>query len=180
MDWDTEGIADADDTGPDARLGKPPRSDFVRAHPTFKAGGYLLDLTDTFGMDAVYVLAIPVGETLLDEDEAVQAVEIYLLATREGGFIFWPVKLGDPREPRKPSSYLRTALAAVQAAREGWVKIRWRGNGQSAGYRARKPRIEIPEPVWPPDPMTLYLDTVKDHFIDDVNDPVIRKLLGEV
>src|SRR5262245_25513570 len=37
VDWNTEAIADADDSGPVARLGRPPRSDFVRAHPLFKA-----------------------------------------------------------------------------------------------------------------------------------------------
>jgi hypothetical protein len=180
VDWDTDGIADADDTGPDARLGKPPRSDFVRAHPTFKVGAHLLDVTDTYGMDAVYILSRPVAEKLLDEDEAIQAVDIYLLVARGGGYVFWPIKLGDPTGPRKPSPYVRAVTAAVEAAREGWTRIYWKGSGQNAGYRTRSTRTEVPDPAWPPDPMALYLDTVKDHYIDDINDPLIRKLRGEV
>jgi hypothetical protein len=179
VDWDTEGITDDDDTGPDARLGRPPRSDFVRAHPTFKFGIHLIDLTDTHGMEAIYVLSKSVAEKLLDEDEPVQAAEIYLLAAREGGYVFWAIKIGNPTEPRKPSSYVRTARAAVQAAREGWVKIRWRGNGQNAGYKTRKARVEIPDLDWPPDPRALFLETARDHYIESVDDPVIRKLLGE-
>jgi hypothetical protein len=179
VDWDTEAIADPDDAGPDARLRKPPRSDFLRAHPNFKIGTYLIDLSDSHGMDAVYVLSRKVADVLLDEDEAVQAADIFLLAAREGGYVFWPVKYGNPTEPRRPSAYVRTALAAVQAARERWVKIRWRGRGQDAGYRFRNARAKIAEPVWPPDPLALFREAVADHYIDDVNDPVIRRLLGE-
>jgi hypothetical protein len=180
VDWDVEALADEHEEGLDAKWGRPPRDNFVRAHPTWTTGVYLLDCRDSLGIGAEYVLAKDVARRVIEEDEPVGMVQVYLLTDRDGGLRYWPVKLGDASEPQtKPSDHVKTAMAAVERARHEWVKIAWRSRKSVNGWRARKARIDIPEPTWPDDPMALFLQVVGDRYIDDPNDPVILKYLGE-
>jgi hypothetical protein len=180
VDWDVEALADEHEEGLDAKWGRPPRDNFVRAHSTWTTGVYLLDCRDSLGMGAEYVLAKDVARRVIEEDEPVGRVQVYLLTDRDGGLRYWPVKLGDASElETKPSDHVKTALAAVERARHEWVKIVWRSQKGVNGWRARKARIDIPEPTWPDDPMALFLQVVGDRYINDPNDKVILKYLGE-
>jgi hypothetical protein len=178
-DWNTEGMTDEDDTGLDAKWGKPPKDNFVRAHPTWSCGAYLLDCSNSSGIGAEYVLSKEVAHKLADEDEPATAVKVFLLVNRDGGYVFWPVKLGDPTEQQKPSDYLKTALRAVEEARHKWVKIRWSSRKGFNGYRVRTGRVELPDPVWPDDIQALFLDVVSDRYINDPADKVVQRYLGE-
>jgi hypothetical protein len=180
VDWDVEGLADDEDKGLAAKWSRPPRDSFVRAHPTWTAGVYLLDCRESLGLGAEYVLSREVALRLAEEDEPVSSAQMYLLANRDGGLLFWPLKLGDPTEQRKPSDHVKTATAAIERARREWVKIVWRSRKGINGWRTRAARIELPEPVWPDDPMVLFLDVASDRYIDNPVDPVIHKYLGEV
>jgi hypothetical protein len=178
VDWDT-GLTDEEDSGLGAKWGKPPKDNFVRAHPTWSAGAYYLDCTDSSGLGAEYLLSRPVARRLEEEDEPAVAVKIFLLINRDGGFIFWAVKLGDLTAQQKPSEYVKSALQAVEAARQKWVKIRWQSRRSINGYRTRAAQVEIPDPTWPGDIENLFLEAVSDRFISDPADKVIQRFLGE-
>jgi hypothetical protein len=177
VDWDTEAYADEEDEGVDAKWARPPKDQYVRAHPTWTAGVYLLDCRESRGFEAEYILSRDVARLLIDEDEPPAATRIYLLADRDGGWRYWPVKQGDPTEQKKPD-HVKTAELAIGRARDEWVKITWRSKKGGNGWRARKARVEIPEPEWPADPMTLFLEVIKDRYIEDPDDDVILKYLG--
>jgi hypothetical protein len=179
VDWDTEGVADEDDKGPAAKWSRPPKDNFVRAHPDWATGVYLLDCRSSSGFEAEYVLSKEVAAQLIEEDEPVTAARVFLLATRDGGLLFWPVRLGDPTEQQRPTDHITTALAAVEEARHKWVKIAWRWRKTINGWRTRAARIDIPDPAWPEDPLALFLETVSDRFINDPNDQVILRYLGK-
>jgi hypothetical protein len=176
-DWDQEALT-AEDEGLAAKWGKPPADNFVRAHPTWSGGCYLLDCTSSHGMEAEYIVARAVAHRLEEEDEPAKAIEVYLLADRDGGFIFWAIKLGDLTR-QKPSDFLRSAKRAIVEARQKWVKIRWNDRRGVKGYRTRPARIEILDPVWPDDPQALFLETVANRYISDPTDQIIRRYLGE-
>jgi hypothetical protein len=180
VDWDIEALADEHEEGLDAKWSRPPKDNFVRAHPTWTTGVYLLDCRDSLGIGAEYVLTRDVAHRVIEEDEPIGRAQVYLLADRDGGFRYWPVKLGDAGEPQtKPSDHIKTAMAAIERARHEWVKIAWRSRTGVNGWRVRKARIAIPEPTFPDDPMALFLQVVSDRYIDDPNDKVILKYLGE-
>jgi hypothetical protein len=179
VDFDLEGLVEDDDQGPAARWSRPPRDNFVRAHTSWTIVVYLLDCRDSLGLGAEYVLSKEVARLLIEGDEPVSWVQVFLLVDRDGSYRFWPVKLGDPSEQRKPSDHITTAKAAIERARREWVKIVWRSGRGANGWRTRAARIVLPDPVWPDDPMALFLQTVSDRYIDDPNDQVIRKYLGE-
>jgi hypothetical protein len=151
----------------------------VRAHPDWSIGVYLLDCRGSSGFEAEYVLSRDVGAQLIEEDEPITAAKVFLLAVRDGGFLFWPVKLGDPTAEQRPSDHIKTALAAIEEARHKWVKIAWRWRKTINGWRARAARIDIPDPPWPEDPLALFLETVSDRFIDKADDQVILRYLGK-
>jgi hypothetical protein len=179
VNWVDEGLVEEDDQGPEARWGRPPRDNFVRAHPTWTCGAYLLDCTDSQGIGAEYILSKEVARQVEDEDEQVTAVEVYLLVNRDGGYVFWALKRGDPTEQQKPSDYLKSARAAVKEARQKWVKIKWSPRKGFNGYRSRAARVEIPDPVWPDDIMAMFLDVVSDRYIDDPQDKTIQRFIGK-
>jgi hypothetical protein len=180
VDWDVEAIADEHEQGPGAIWGRPPKDNFVRVHPTWTAGVYLLDCRDSLGIGAEYVLTRDVARRVIEGDEPVGKAQVYLLTDRDGGLRYWPVKLGDAADVQaKPSDHIKTALAAIEQAKGAWVKIVWRSRKGLNGWRARKARIDLPEPIWPDDPMTLFLQVVADRRIDDPDDLVILKYLGE-
>jgi hypothetical protein len=179
VDWDTEGLTEEDDTGQNAKWGKPPRDNFVRAHPTWSCGAYLLDCKDSLGLGAEYILSKEVAQRLEKEDEPATAVKVFLLVNRDGGYVFWALKLGDPTAQQKPSDYLKSALRAVEEARHKWVKIKWSSGRGFNGYRVRPGRAEIPDPVWPDDIQAMFLDVVSDRYINDPVDKVIQRFLGE-
>jgi hypothetical protein len=179
VDWDVENLVDEDDQGPDGKWGGPAKDTFYRAHPSWTIGVYLLDCSKSRGPGAVYVLSKDVARRLIEEDELVTAAQVFLLVDRDGGYIFWPVKLGDPSQQQKPSDHVKTAMAAIERARRESVKITWRWASGGNGWRTRAARVEIPEPVWPADPMALFLQVVGDRYIEDPQDEVIRKYLGE-
>jgi hypothetical protein len=179
VDWDVEGLVEDDDQGSAARWSRPPKDNFVRAHPSWSIGVYILDCRASLGLGAEYVLSKEVARRLIEEDEPVAAAQVYLLVDRDGGYLFWPVKLGDPSEQQKPSDHIKTAMAAIERARREWVKIYWRSRKGFNGWRARAASIVLPDPAWPEDPMDLFLQAVSDRHIKDPNDQVIRKYLGE-
>jgi hypothetical protein len=140
----------------------------------------LLDCSDSLGLGSEFVLSKAAAHRVIEEDEPIARVTVYLLVDRDGGLRFWPVKLGDARElPGKPSDYVKSAHKAVEEARQGWVKIIWRSRKGANCWRTRPARIKIPDPAWPEDPRAVFLRTIDDRFIDDPDDKIIRRFLGE-
>ena len=179
VDWDVAAVEAETDHGPEAVFGRPRKDGFVRAHPAWSTGVYLIDCRSAVGFGAEYVLAHAVAKALLLEDQPVVAAQIHLLAVHGGGWIFWPLKLGDPTEVRKPAQHVTSALAALAEARKEWVKIFWR-NGRTSGWRWKPAKARLDDPTWPEDPLTLFLETIADRFIDSLADPVIKAYLGEI
>jgi hypothetical protein len=179
VDWEVEAYTDEEDRKPAARWGSPPKDNFVRAHPTWKFGVYLLDCRESAGLDAEYVLGKAVARRLVDADEPLRSADVYLLCDRDGGFTFWPVRLGDPGQPRDLSGPVRSALQAVEQARRGWAKVYWRSRSGSMGWRARAAKVALDEPAWPEDPTALFLELIAARYIGDPADQRILKYIGE-
>jgi hypothetical protein len=181
VDWDAEGLAEDEDQAPGATWSRPPKDNFVRVHPTWTMGVFLLDCRASQGLDAEYILAREVARRVMEAGEPVTAAQVYLLIDRDGGLRYWAVKLGEAplAQTQKPSDYVKTARAAVERARREWIKITWQSRAGFNGWRTRAAKVEIPDPVWPADPAQCFFDVVSDRWIADPQDDLIRKYLGE-
>jgi hypothetical protein len=87
--------------------------------------------------------------------------------------------MGNAADPPKPSDHVTTARAALERAKSEWVNVAWHWRKTKNGWRARAAKVEIPEPTWPEDPTGLFLQTIGDRYVDDPQDEVIRRYLGE-
>jgi hypothetical protein len=164
VDWDTEAIADTTHQKPIAVLSRPSRDDVYRACQGFKIAVFLLNLENV-----AYVLAPPTAKRFLNEGWAVRSADIFLLATPERKFLFWAVRHGNPSRPHKSNSRIRSAIAAVKLAEQFWVHISWERNGPSGRYLARRADTQPPDLQWPTDPRDLFLRTIENRCIPNVN-----------
>jgi hypothetical protein len=179
VDWETEAFTDEEDKKPAARWGSPPKDSFVRVHLSWSMGVYLLDCRKTGGLDSEFVLHKDVARRLVDDDLPIGSAQVYLLFDRDGGLTFWPVRMGDPGEPKDPSDYVKAAMMAIEKGRQDWVKIYWRKRKGANGWKARTARVQLGDPEFPTDPTALFLEVIADRYIRDPNDQRILKYIGE-
>ena len=76
----------------------------------------------------------------------------------------------------RTGEWTHSALAAIEAAAHGWVRIKWNGSSYDI-YRA--PNLHD-EPCWAPMPFEKLLELAfRTRFIDSLDHPVIKALRGE-
>jgi hypothetical protein len=97
--------------------------------------------------------------------------------TRQDTFILWPVRLPGP--DGRQDEWSRTALEAAGIARDRWIRMAAK---QALGaYEVFEPVGNFPDPKWPDLEWTAILQIAfKDHVIEDVDHPALRRLRGEV
>lgn len=151
---------------------KPQRQWWVRVHPnpamTIETCILQFDQDQQFYLvDPALAPALP-GET--------SATKLYTAVNMSGGLFLWPIKL--PNEDGQLFECHVTAHNAAEVAQAVWIRISWdRPNNNYAVVRARG---NVPDPVWPDADLQKLLSVAfKDRFIDSLDHPVAKRLLGE-
>jgi hypothetical protein len=97
--------------------------------------------------------------------------------TRQHNVFIWPVTLPDATGRSNP--WTETALDAVRAAMDGWVRVV--ANMEAGGYDVYHPHAtNIDPPEWPD--LTLedmLAKAFKNNYIASMDHPLIRRLRGE-
>ena len=102
---------------------------------------------------------------------------LFTAANRQGVLFLWPCRLPGP--DGKIDDWSRTALAAADMARTGWVRVA--SNMALGAYDVFEAKGDLPEPEWPDVPFKELLRVAfKDRLIETLDHPVLRKLRGEV
>jgi len=102
---------------------------------------------------------------------------LYLAINRQGTLFFWPARLPGP--DGKDMNWWKSGREAAQLAMKDWVRVK--ANMNLGAYDIFKAGSVISEPEWP----TLgYWELIKiafrDHLIDRIDHPVIKRLRGQV
>jgi hypothetical protein len=151
---------------------KPNRQEYCRVHPDpamrietlvldFKAEGM------TYLVDPEIEPAIP-GEC--------SAKMLYLAVTRQGALLLWPVRLPDEQGNLDP--YNTAAHQAALTAETKWVRIA--ANKGVGTYEVYEALDQLSEPEWPEITFDRVLEMAfKSRYIDTLEHPVVRRLLGE-
>lgn len=151
---------------------KPNRQEFVRV----RAGAEWRLETGTFE-DKInretYLVNRELWSDLMGE---IQAVCLFLCASRQNDIFFWPAKLPSP--DGRQNAWHESAIAAARIAEEKWVRVS--ANMNSGMYDVHVAGGNLSEPEWPelPFPELLRL-CFKDRFIQSLDHPVLRALRGE-
>lgn len=160
---------------------KKPRSglDFFRIRPdsgwTFDT--FLLDLKE--GEEEKY-LVIPELFTDVASTGKLKPVTIFAGITFNGNIFFLSdIPLPDP--DGKDNEYNRSRRLAYEMAKTKWVKIQ--ANKALGAYEIIEAVSELPEPVWPEEPVDIIKAleiAFKNNLIDRPDHPVLKRLRGEL
>ena len=151
---------------------KPHRQWFVRVHPDPSMSIETSILQ--FEQDQQYFLVDPSLAPALPGEAS--AVALYTAVNLSGATFLWPIKL--PNEDGQQHECHITAHRAADLAKTEWIRISW--DKPNSNYAVVRARGKVPEPAWPPADLQRILSIAfKDRFIDSLDHPVVRRLMGE-
>ena len=154
---------------------KPDKTWFVRTHadPAYRIETAVIELKED---RETYLVSPHVREELATET-ALQLKALFTAVNRQGVVFLWPINL--PGLDGRTNDWNRSALEAETLAREHWVRIQ--ANMALGAYSVWTAETELPEPNWPQQPFKELLRIAfKNHFIDDLEHPVLKRLRGEL
>ena len=152
---------------------KPGPQEFVRVHPSpdYRENFPIIELKDEREEYIVTASLVPelIGEFVIKT--------LYLAINRQGTLSFWSVRLPGP--DGKDMNWWKSGREAAALAMKDWVRVK--ANMNLGAYDTFKAANVVSEPDWP----TLgYWELIKiafrDHLIDRIDHPVIKRLRGQV
>ena len=152
---------------------KPSPQEYVRVHPSpeYRENFPIIELKDEREEYIVTASLVPelIGEFVIKT--------LYLAINRQGTLFFWPVRLPGP--DGKDMNWWKSAREAAVLAMKDWVRIK--ANMNLGAYDIFQPDGVIPDPEWPQRGFwELIKIAFRDHLIDRIDHPVIKRLRGQV
>jgi len=152
---------------------RPSPQEFVRVHPSaeYRENFPIIELKDEREEYIVTASLVPelIGEFVIKT--------LYLAINRQGTLFFWPVRLPGP--DGKDMNWWKSAREAAVLAMKDWVRVK--ANMNLGAYDIFQPDGVIPDPEWPQRGFwELIKIAFRDHLIDRIDHPVIKRLRGQV
>lgn len=152
---------------------KPSRQDFVRVHPdpAYRENFPIIELKDEREEYIVVADLVPelIGEFVTKT--------LFTAINRQGTVFFWPVRLPPP--DGKNLDWWRSSREAAELAMKSWVRVC--ANMNLAAYDIFQAESVIPDPEWPQIGFwELIKIAFRDHLVDRIDHPVIKRLRGQV
>ena len=153
---------------------KPAREWWVQTHPdeSYRLNTAVLELKE----DRETYLVAPTLWPDLATEATFSPRALVTSITRQGVLFIWPIRL--PGSDGRIDDWNRSALEAASMARGQWVRVA--ANMSLGAYDVFRATADLPAPVWPQTPFAELLRVAfKDHYIADLDHPVLRRLRGE-
>ena len=152
---------------------KPSPQDFVRVHPdpAYRENFPIIELKDERVEYIVVAELVPalVGEFVTKT--------LFTAINRQGTVFFWPVRLPSP--DGKNLDWWRSSREAAELAMKSWIRVR--ANMNLGAYDIFQAESVIADPEWP---QLAFWELIKiafrDHLVDRIDHPVIKRLRGQV
>jgi hypothetical protein len=174
LSQDFAGLASVKKKWTTIKVEKPTNSRVFRVHhdSRFHLKTVLLSLKD----DSEMYVVLPQLRSALSQEVTCGEFALLACVTKKGTPFIWPIKLADA--DGKWNEWHRSAWQIAQTAMTAWTRVT---SNREAGYyestHDEKPSAKQQPPIWPD--MTwgewLYL-AFKDHTIDKLDHPVLRRL----
>jgi hypothetical protein len=157
---------------------KPSPQDFVRVHPdrAFRENFPIIELKDE---REEYIVVADLVSLLMDE---FVTKTLFTAINRQGTVFLWPVRLPSP--DGRDMEWWRSGREAAELGMTSWIRVR--ANMDLGAYEIFKAESVILDPEWPRggDGEALgYWDLIKiafrDHLIDRIDHPVVKRLRGQ-
>jgi hypothetical protein len=152
---------------------KPSPQDFVRVHPSpeYRENFPMIELKDEREEYIVTANLVPelIGEFVTKT--------LFTAINRQGTIFFWPIRLPSP--DGKDLDWWRSGREAAELATKSWIRAR--ANMNLGAYDIFKAESVIADPEWPELGFwELIRIAFKDHLIDRIDHPVVKRLRGQV
>jgi hypothetical protein len=150
---------------------KPRPQDWVRVHPSPDYHGEfaMLEFKDE---KEEYCVSAPVQLALASETVCKR---LQLAINRQGTLFFWPTRL--PTADGRDMDWWRSGREAAEMAMTHWVRVK--ANTNLGAYEIFKAQAEFGEPEWPDLSFwELIKIAFRDHLIDSLDHPVVKRLRG--
>ncbi len=156
------------------KVGKADKQKFYRVKPGDENSFSTLVIEDkTEGSSNDYLISPNLVSKIKDETIA---VIFHLAISRVGDLLLWRSRL--PNKSGKLDTWNRSSLRMKEIAEKSWIRVL--SNKNHNCYEAMIAKSFLEEPVWPEEPLEeLVNDAFKDHYIDYLDHPVLKKLRGE-
>lgn len=149
---------------------KPDRRWFVRVHPTESLDAPTLADED----DKKFIVLPEIAELI---PELVKFERLCLAISRQDVVFFWPIKL--PDIDGRIDTWNESAILIAEQAKKEWVRVI--SNRPLSAYEPGTLAIELPEPVWPEEPLKALLRIAfRGRLIESIDHPLIKRLRGEI
>lgn len=150
---------------------KPNRQDFIRVHPSpdMQLQTGIIEIKE----EREHFLVAP---ELWAEIPGEIVPKLLLTAiTRQGVLFLWPIKL--PGEDGRHDNWNQSALEAAKLAETSWIRLS--ANMSLGAYDIYAAVGELPEPTWPEMAFEEIVQLAfKGHYVNTMDHPVIKRLLG--
>lgn len=153
---------------------KPDRHNWFMVHPDADGYHFSTLVLDIKADRELYLIAPELRDEL-----GVELVPRMIVPciTRQATIFLWPLALPDSNG--RANSWTESALEAVRAAMEGWVRVV--PNMEAGGYDLYRPRVQLDLPTWPDLTLEQMLEKAFNHqMIESLDHPRVRALRGEV
>ena len=151
---------------------KPSPQDFVRVHPdpAYRENFPIIELKDE---REEYIVVADLVPTLVGE---FVTKTLFTAINRQGTVFFWPVRLPSP--DGKNLDWWRSSREAAELAMKSWIRVR--ANMNLGAYDIFQAASVISDPEWP---QLGFWELIKiafrDHVVDRIDHPVIKRLRGQ-
>jgi hypothetical protein len=151
---------------------KPGTQDWVRVRPEaeFRENFPLIELKDE---REEYVVAAKLVPELIGE---IVTKTLFVAVNRQGTVFLWPVRLPGP--DGKDNEWWRSGREAADRATRAWVRVK--ANMNLGAYDIFEAASALSDPEWPE---LGFWDLIKiafrDHLIDTLDHPVLKRLRGQ-
>src|SRR5215475_2259485 len=152
---------------------KPRPQDFIRVHPdpAYRENFPIIELKDE---REEYIVVAELVPELMGE---FVTKTLFTAINRQGTVFFWPIRLPSP--DGKDLDWWRSGREAAELATKSW--IRTRANVNLGAYDIFKAESVIADPEWPKLGFwELIKIAFRDHLIDRLDHPVIKRLRGQL
>ncbi len=153
---------------------KPNKTTFVRTHPDeeYHLQTLVLELKEE---NAIYLVAPGLRDALSTESTLTRKL-LRLAIDRQGVVFLWPLRL--PSTEGRTDAWARSALDAAEKAEKNWVRVA--AKMSLGAYEICVAKGSLSEPEWPDLSLHQALEIAfRDHLIDSLDHPVLKRLRGE-
>lgn len=150
------------------KVSKPPRDEFFRVHPEYRAEVGLIECSHA---NESYLVVGELCEALLNEPMFSPRLLVAAI-TKSGNPFLWPLR------QNMDNDWNRSAKEAAEIGQSNWIRVT--SNRRIGSYEVSAARAPYGDPIWPDMQFEKLVEIAfRGRIVDSMEHPILRELRGE-